>query len=174
MQFMSLETERLILKNIGTEDRAFMFKQFSDPAVNQYLYDAEPVASISEADDIIEMFIQPEPRTQHRWIIVRKFDNAKIGTCGFHCWNVNTHEADVGYDLQEAYWRQGYMQEALHAIFGFGKEQLALQKVTACISVENMGSIGLAKRLGFTRSGEQYNEILRGQAYLHDKYVLLL
>lgn len=174
MQFTNLETERLILKNISTEDRSFIFKQFSDPAVNQYLYDAEPVANMGDAEAIIEMFVQPEPRTQHRWIIVCKSDNAKIGTCGFHCWNENTHEADVGYDLQEAYWRQGYMQEALRAIFTYGKEQMALQKVTACISVENMGSIGLAKKLGFTCSGEQYNEILRGQAYLHDKYVLLL
>ncbi len=174
MQFNNLETERLLLKNIGPEDRAFIYKQFSDPVVSKYLYDAEPVVSMGDADDIIEMFLQPEIRTHHRWILIRKSDNVKIGTCGFHCWNVNTHEADVGYDLQEAYCGQGYMQEALNAIFAYAKEQMGLLKVTACISVENKGSIGLAKKLGFVRSGEQYNEVFRDQAYLHDKYVLML
>jgi [ribosomal protein S5]-alanine N-acetyltransferase len=84
MFFKQLETERLILKNIATDDREFIFSQFSDEAVNRYLFDAEPLTDISDAEEIISFYTQPEPRQWHRWVITRKEDNRKLGTCGFH------------------------------------------------------------------------------------------
>ncbi len=37
MLFHELETERMFLKNITTEDREFCFQQFSDPDITEYL-----------------------------------------------------------------------------------------------------------------------------------------
>ena len=101
MFFKNLETERLILKNIGSDDRDFVFSQFSDEVVTRYLFDAEPLTDIAGADEIITFYIQPEPRAQHRWILINKSDNIKIGTCGFHRWNSNEYKVEVGYDLKE-------------------------------------------------------------------------
>ena len=61
MLFDNLETERLFLCNIEVNDREFIFSQFSDVVVNQYLFDAEPVVDISEADELIEFYMEPEP-----------------------------------------------------------------------------------------------------------------
>jgi [ribosomal protein S5]-alanine N-acetyltransferase len=77
--FKNIETERVILKNIDIDDREFIFSQFSDDVVNRYLFDAEPLEDIQGADEIINFYIQPEPRLQHRWIIMRKSDGTKIG-----------------------------------------------------------------------------------------------
>lgn len=88
MIFKSMETERLILKNISMEDREFIFSQFSDPVVTKYLFDREPLTDIEGADEILELYLsQQEPHLHHRWILIRKTDRIKIGTCGIHRWD---------------------------------------------------------------------------------------
>ena len=172
MLFKELETDRLLLKNISFDDREFIFSQFSDDVVNMYLFDAEPLVDIQEADDIIEFYLQPEPRLQHRWILVRKADGIKIGTCGFHCWNMHDNTCDIGYDLKAAYWGKSYMSEAMKAIILFGYEQMNLKKINACIYVDNGRSIKLAEKLGFKFNGEAQNAPFRGKEYEHKIFTL--
>lgn len=133
MFYRDLETSRLYLKNISQDDREFIFKHFSDGFVTKYLFDAEPLTDISGADEIIECYLQPEPRGQHRWVLVRKTDNVKIGTCGFHCWFPEQGTVEVGYDLREAYCSQGYMTEALNEIFNFAFRTMGVKEINACI-----------------------------------------
>ncbi len=133
--FENLETDRLYLKIIDREDRVFTYSQFSDDTVNKYLYDAEPLTDIYGADEIIEFYTIPEPRTQNRWIIIRKSDNKKMGTCGFHCWDKKVGKVDVGYDLKEEFRSNGYMQEAMKEIIKFAKEKMCVNEVCSCISV---------------------------------------
>jgi ribosomal-protein-alanine N-acetyltransferase len=172
MLFHEIETERLLLKNISFEDRDFILYQFSDDTVNRYLYDAEPLKSLDEADEIIKFYLQPEPRNQHRWILTLKDKGEKIGTCGFHCWDLNKNCIDIGYDLQEKYWGQGLMSEALNAILPFAKNEMKVKQVRAHIYVDNPKSIRLAERFGFSFKGETEICHFRGQQYLHHIYTL--
>lgn len=171
--FKNLETDRLYLKNIDTEDREFIFSQFSDDTVNKYLYDAEPLADISGADEIIGFYTVPEPRNQNRWIIIRKSDDKKMGTCGFHCWDKKAGKVEVGYDLKEEFWNNGYMQEAMREIIKFAKTEMNITEICACISVENQKSIRIVEKLGFALSGSSI-EVFRGEEYLHNIYSLHL
>lgn len=166
--YTNLETERLVLKCIGYDDVDFILKQFSTEEVNRYLYDAEPLNSKEEAEEIIDFYLEPKPKDQHRWILILKENNVKIGTCGFHCWNRASGEVELGYDLQPEYWRQGYMSEALAEIMNFAKEKMQIKKVYAHIYPKNLASVGIAEKMGFERTGEQYYEIFRGEKYLHD------
>ncbi len=172
MFFSDLNTDRLLLKNISGEDRDFVFSQFSDRVVNRYLFDAEPLSTIEGADKIINMFLQTEPRTHHRWVLIRKTDKVKMGTCGFHCWDINKNVCDVGYDLKEEYWGNGYMQEALNAIIIFAKSNMKIKEINACIYPENMKSVAIAERLGFEFSGKKKIEHFQGSEYLHHIYTL--
>ena len=173
MFYNDLETERLLLKNISKDDRDFIFSQFSNEEVSRYLYDAEPYTSIKEADDIIEYYMQPEPRPQHRWIIERKSDGVKMGTCGFHRWDFKKSKVEVGYDLKKEYWGNGYMSEALNEIIYFAKTSMNLNEINAHIYIENYKSIQLVSKLGFVVTGTM-NEIFRGKEYLHNIYSLYL
>ena len=165
--FKQLETERLLLKNISSDDSDFIFTLFSNEDVNAFLFDAEPVATIQEADEIIADYTKSEPRSIHRWILVRKDDFAKLGTCGFHCWNKEIGECDVGYDLYPDYWGKGYMSEALAAILQFAENEMKVSKVNACIYSENKPSLKLAEKLGFSFVGQMKNEMFRGEEYPH-------
>lgn len=173
MFFNELRTERLLLKNINTTDREFIFSQFSDDVVNRYLFDAEPLTDIQGADEIIEFYVQPEPKLQHRWIIVRESDGQKMGTCGFHCWNLKDCTVDVGYDLKEKFWGNGYMREAMREIISFAKNNMHVKEIRACIYVDNQKSIHLVEKLGFAMSST-YNELFRGKEYLHNIYSLYM
>ena len=172
MFFHEIETERLWLRNLAWEDRAFLLRQFSDDAVNRYLYDAEPLRTLEEADELIAFYLQPEPRAQHRWVIVWKADGAKIGTCGFHAWNREQRRADIGYDLQKAFWGRGVMTEAVRAILSFAAREMGVRQIHAHISVENERSIRLARRMGFAPSGRTQRYVFRGKEYPHEIYTL--
>jgi len=168
--FVDLETERLFLKCIGYDDADFFYKQFTTDEVNKYLYDIEPLSSLEEAKTWIGLFLEGEPRNHHRWIMVLKENGEKIGTCGFHRWNRETGEIEMGYDLQPPYWRKGYTSEALTAIMKFALEEMKVKKIFAHISVDNIASIRISEKLGFVRTVEQYYEELHGKKYLHDVY----
>jgi [ribosomal protein S5]-alanine N-acetyltransferase len=141
--------------------------------VSKYLFDAEPLTDMQGADEIITFYIQPEPRLQHRWIIVRKSDGKKMGTCGFHCWNQKECKVEVGYDLKEEFWGNGYMQEAMKEIIAFAIAEMRIKEIRACIYIDNQKSIRLAEKLGFVLSGTSY-ELFRDKEYLHNRYSLYL
>lgn len=172
MIFRELETKRLLLKNISPDDRDFIFSQFSDDKINRYLFDAEPLINTQGADEIINFYLQSEPRLRHRWILVKKDDANKIGTCGFHCWDTDNHACDIGYDLKEAYWGNGYMTEAIQAIITFAQKEMNIKRINACIYPNNQRSTSLAERFGFIFSGQTKNEIFRDKAYEHKIYTL--
>ena len=172
MFFYELETERLLLKNISYEDRDFILKQFSNDSVNRYLFDAEPLHSLEEADEIIYYYVQPELRIQHRWILTLKSSGVKIGTCGFHCWDKSKNCVDVGYDLQEEYWGQGLMSEAFNRVLEFAKTEMKIMQVRAHIYVDNAKSIGLVKKFGFGFHGETEVCAFHEKEYLHHIYTL--
>lgn len=165
--FKELETERLWLKNISKEDKEFIFEQFSNDDINKYLYDAEPMKELSEAQELIDFYTSPEPRGQHRWILVRKSDGAKIGTCGFHCWKLEQHSIETGYDLKKEYWGNGYMTEAMEAIVDFAEDVMDVRSIDAHIAVQNEKSSSLVKKLGFEFLGKTENYNFHGEDYLH-------
>lgn len=168
MFFHDLETERLYLKNISPNDRQFIYNHFSNDDVNMYLFDSEPLTDIEGADDIISLFTIPEPKQQHRWILIKKDDNEKIGTCGFHIWDTISKNCDVGYDLNSTYWGKGYMREAIKAIILFAKNEMKIEHINACIYPDNLRSISLAEKCGFVFKGQTKDEIFRGVKYNHN------
>ncbi|MBP1754679.1 MAG: GCN5-related N-acetyltransferase [Firmicutes bacterium] len=169
---MNIETNRLLLKSISVEDRDFIFSQFSDDIVTKYLFDEEPLTSISGADEIIASYANSNSISLCRWIMIRKSDQEKMGTCGFHCWYPSENIIDIGYDLKEEFWGKGYMQEALKEIINIAVQELKIKQINAHIYYENDKSIKLVERLGFHFNGQKYNCTFRGIEYLHKVFSL--
>jgi len=171
MFFPNLTSSRLLLREIRTSDSTFLFKHLSDNEVCRYLYDAEPYTTIDEAKSLIEVFINPEGKTLNRWIIVEKKSGEPIGTCGFASWDKDNNIADIGYDLNPAYWNIGYMTEALTEAITSGFDNMSLNRIEAVISLENVASIKLIEKLGFKREGIMRDRHLyKGEYYDHYLY----
>jgi RimJ/RimL family protein N-acetyltransferase/GrpB-like predicted nucleotidyltransferase (UPF0157 family) len=162
---MDLETENLFLKQISMEYQADIFRQFSDNDVNKYLVDAEPFVSMEEAEELINWYTSPQPRSHHRWVIFRQTDGAFLGTCGYHNWDKNNNICEIGYDLYKDYWGKGYMTEALQEVIKFGFEKMGLNRIQGFIHTQNEKSLNVLFRLGFKQEG-----IIRDKHYFRGNY----
>ncbi len=169
-----IETDRLILKNITKSDQSFTLSHFSDPVVTKHLYDNEPIKTLKEADDIITSYTEPKPKGQQRWVLSLKDNGVRIGTCGFHCFEEASGCIEIGYDLQQMYSGNGFMNEALTAILTYAKESDEIRIVKAHVSINNKKSIQVVQRLGFVFEGETKVYTFKGVDYQHNIYVLHL
>jgi len=88
-----------------------------------------------------------------RWAIELKKDNKLIGTCGFHNWNKRHLRAEIGYELNDNYWKIGYVFEAISEIISFGFSKLELNRIEALVYPENINSHSSLAKLGFSREG---------------------
>ena len=166
MHFEELETRRLKLLNISNNDCDFIYNEFSNEFINRYLFDVEPVKNKSEAQEIIDFYTVPEPRNRHRWILVLKNGNIKIGTCGFHCINYDDKTLEIGYDLLEEYNGNGYMVEALIAAIDYAIIKFDIKTMEGRVYIENENSIKLLEKLEFTNEGEVFENFM-GKEYKH-------
>lgn len=176
--FPPLETERLILRALTQNDLDFLFRHFSDPQIYRYLLDEDPVTTEAEAQEILDFYLPQHNLPQldkpyNRWLITRKQDRQPIGTCGFHKWQQRHHLAEIGYDLEVASWRQGYMREALRAVLQHGFEAMGLNRIEAQVYPENIASLRLLERLGFQKEGLRRQSLYQAGKY-YDHWLLSL
>jgi len=171
--FINIETNRLVLKCIDHSDRDFIYEEFQNDFINRYLFDAEPMTELSQADELIDFYTMVEPRKQNRWVLMDKTTNIKLGTCGFHVWDADNKEVEIGFELMEPYNGKGYMREAVEAIIEFARQKMKVERINAIVYIENNNCIKLLERLRFVKVGEEETEF-RGQLYPHHIYALTL
>ncbi len=172
--FPRLETNRLILRRMTFDDLVFYFHHFNLQQIVDGCCFPGPDSLETAKDELERYCIKPFTDNRGiRWGIARKGTTALIGTCGIYDWNKTVQRAEIGYDLDPAYWGQGLMTEALEAVLEYGFEQMQLNRIQAIIDSENSRSIKLVQRLGFTHEGVlRQNSHFNGQ--LRDDVVFSL
>lgn len=163
--FPTLETERLILRQLAATDAQDSFLFLSDEETMRY-YDPAPMTQIEQAEKSIERhrrrFAQHEAL---RWGIILKGENRVIGNCGYS-WDVDNRNAALSYILSKHYWNKGIMTEALTAIIQFGFEHIHLHRIEAQVAYPNLASARLLEKLGFQEEGR-----LRDRQYANGQFV---
>ena len=152
-EFLTLQTGRLTLRPLEPEDRDFVFRHFSNPEVNRYLYDEPPVTRLDQAQDIVDFYTRGQHPSANRWVLEKKSDRLPLGTCGYHMWSRSHRRAEVGYDLDPEAWNQGYMTEAVSALLSHAFESLNLNRIEAACLPFNTPSRRLLLRCGFAEEG---------------------
>jgi len=79
----------------------------------------QPVADMEGAKEIIDFYLQPEPRAQHRWILVTKKGGVKIGTCGFHAWDQNNNCCNFFQHLEPLVSTSSRYSKPIYSIIGW-------------------------------------------------------
>jgi ribosomal-protein-alanine N-acetyltransferase len=151
--FPTLETPRLILREMTINDAEAVFRIRSDYQVTIY-NTGEPYTRIDQALSLIEGVREGfQAGLELRWGVTLKPSPTVIGMCGYNYWMRDHFRASIGYDMARAYWGKGLMPEALHAILHFGFRRMALNRVEADVLAENAASIRVLEKLGFLREG---------------------
>lgn len=157
MDFPLVETTRLQLRALSTDDASQVFTLFANEQVIAY-YDLEAFTQLCQAQQLIELFqARHEQALGIRWGIFLKDRKTLIGTCGFNSWSSKMHNAVLGYDLMPPYWGQGYATEAVTAIIRDAFTGLLacgpLHRIQADTVPGNTASEALLHRLGFQKEG---------------------
>lgn len=147
--FPTLETERLILREMTAQDADDLFLLRADPLLHLYT-DTKPDASNAETHAYIEKMRLGI--AENRWIIwamEHKADRRVIGTLGI--WNIDEKQecAELSYALAPAYQGKGYMREALAAAISFAFSQMRLSALEAYTEEQNIPSRKLLEKLDF-------------------------
>jgi len=149
----TLETPHLLLRAVRLDDATDQWIFTRDPIVAE-LGMWQPLPTLQEnIQDVADTLARYAAGQPTEWGIQHRADHRLIGRCGFVRYRPEHHNAEVGYALARAYWRQGLMTEALDAVVACGFRMLSLHRIEATCLADNAGSIRLLEKAGFQREG---------------------
>lgn len=155
-EFPSIETQRLILRELSVEDAFDFFSYYSDREISKYLDWYGPQSEEQAIKMIRYWEKQFQEGTFMRFGMASKTDNKIIGTIpinpvrGPFEWKL---PIVIGYELSRDYWNQGLMTEALKAVITYVFEGLNNHRIIAEVFPENLASLKVLEKLGFQKEG---------------------
>ncbi|MGO8674726.1 MAG: GNAT family N-acetyltransferase [Limisphaerales bacterium] len=150
--FPVLRTNRLVLREIRTEDRAEVFSIYSNPEVTRFCDMVTLTDSLHAGEVIRVLQADWEKDSGARWAITRQGSPRLIGICGLG-WHRHNYSALLSYDLNQEFWNQRIMTEAVTAVVGYAFGQAWLNRITAITVLDNPGSLKVLQHLGFQEEG---------------------
>lgn len=146
---LRIETSRLVLRLLKTEDNFSIFTLRSNDLVNQHL-DRPNVTSVDEAVKFIDKIQRAvTDGTSFYWAITLANDDTLIGTICL--WNISEDHLtiEVGFELHPDFQGKGLMHEAFTAVIENGFNLLGFSTITAFTHHENSNSISLLEKCDF-------------------------
>ena len=144
---MLLETDRLLLRSLRSEDVEPELRLWTDPDVMRFMggpRDAQRVRLILE-----EELIEPPEGPLGQWPIVERASAAFVGDCGLIPKHIaDRDEVELVYVLASGAWGKGYATEIGAALLGYAAHELGLARVVSLIDTDNFASKRVAANLG--------------------------
>jgi len=173
MMIPPLETPQLSLRPLKDTDFADYFEYAQDPLVSgPGMWVPYPSEAAARAD--FERVLSLYSSGLMWWALEHRRTGKMIGRCQLAAYDPDDAHAELTYALHSHFWRQGLMTEAARAVLRYGFEELKLNRVSAQVFTDNIGSIRLLEKLGMVKEGRlrQYRQV-RGKPEDVDIYSLL-
>jgi len=143
-----LETERLILRQLTTDDAEFILGLLNEPSFIRNIGDR----NVRTIDDACA-YILNGPVTSYAkngfglYLVQLKETGESIGMCGL-IKRDTLDDVDIGYALLPRYWSKGYAVEAARATMAYGKDVIGLKRLVGIVDPTNEGSIRVLEKIG--------------------------
>lgn len=122
-----------------------------DRVTNWLSFDSQDQVTAAKAlTAVVERSRQPE-RPDYLLAVTRLDDDRMIGFARLGPTGVRA--AHLGYAIAADHWGHGYATEAARTMLKFAFGPLELHRVSAAIGPENLASVAVVKRLGFSYEG---------------------
>jgi [ribosomal protein S5]-alanine N-acetyltransferase len=95
------------------------------------------------------------------WLLELKDTHKVIGEIVLYDFRLDK-QADIGYRINQQYWGMGFTPEAGQALLKAAFELMDLSRLQIRCFTNNLNSVKVAKKLGFTQEG-----LIRGGAIVH-------
>ena len=106
---------------------------------------------------------QQDDRPDYMLAVTRLDDDRLIGFARLGPTGVQA--AHLGYAIAADHWGHGYATDASRALVRFAFENLDLHRVSAAIGPENLASVAVVKRLGFSYEGRIRHHVFTNGAW---------
>jgi RimJ/RimL family protein N-acetyltransferase len=148
------KTKRLLLNDLSETDAGFIFELVNSPGWIQFIGDRN-VRSKAEAVPYIQK-IRSNPAT-HYWVVKLNTELAPVGIVTLIKRDYLEHH-DIGFAFLPGHTKQGYAFEAVSAVLQDLFNSKHHHTLLAVTISENLASVQLLKKLGFSFVKELSNE----------------
>lgn len=146
MMNVILETNRLLLRELTSDDAEDFYKLNLNPNVIRYTGNLS-FKSIEEAREFLENYKDYQVNGYGRWAVILKDSNQFVGWCGLKLGEME-NETDIGFRFFEEEWNKGYATESANACLHYGFEKLNLKRIIGRAMKENKASIKVLQKIG--------------------------
>lgn len=158
--FPKLSTERLTLRQLSLKDKRAIFKLRSNKAINKLIIRETP-KNLNDAEAFIQTCLDEfENKNLVFWAIQLVESNTIVGTIGLHEIDTENSYAEIGYELNPDYQKEGFMDESMKAVLEFGKSTLALQTIEAFTHQNNNDSTTLLEKNKFILQADKKDNLI--------------
>ncbi len=143
-----LETQRLVVRKISTDDAEFILELLNQPSFLRFIGD-KGVRNIADAIQ----YIQNGPLASYerfgfgQYLVELKESSLPIGMCGL-LKRESLPDVDIGFAFLPSFWSQGYAFETAAAVMDYGRSTLGLRRIVAITSPDNAASARLLEKIG--------------------------
>ena len=143
-----LETERLVLRHLTTDDTTFILKLLNEPSFIQNIGDRKVRTEEDARRYILNGPIESYDMNGYGLFMVELKDTSEpIGMCGL-IKRDNLPDVDVGFAFLPEYWMKGYAFESASAVLKYAKETCGLKRILGIVNPTNAASIRVLEKLG--------------------------
>lgn len=140
-----VKTERLYLRGIDESDTEMIIRWRSDPEVYKYFKSPHKITR----EEHLAWFNTSYKSNENRcdWMCIENDTGDRIGVFGLAR---EEGSAEINYMLAPEAQHKGYATEAIKGLMDYSKTTWSVGKITAEVHRDNMASVALVERLGFS------------------------
>jgi len=143
-----LETKRLLLRQLTTDDSEFILELLNEPSFIQNIGDRGVRTPIEASSYILNGPAASYAKNGFGlYLVVLKETNEPIGMCGLIKRN-GLDDVDIGYAFLPKFWSKGYAVESALAVKIYAKDVIGLNRIVAITDPANEGSIRVLEKIG--------------------------
>lgn len=149
--FPNLETERLLLRRVNSNDIKEILALRSNPETMKYI----PRPLLKTEEDALEHIAMIDSKIDSNeginWAITLKDNPKLIGIIGHYRIKPENYRAELGYMLLPEYHGKGIISEAVKEAVNYGFNAMKLHSLEAVIDPENYASAKVLEKNGFVK-----------------------
>jgi len=159
-RFDTVETNRLILRELKETDIQAVHEYASDP-VNSIYVPWGP-NTLKETEEFIRLCIEyqhQKDRVDFELAVIEKGSGKLIGICGLHISDKENSGGWIGYCINKPYWRNGYGTEIGKTLLDLGFNQFKLHRIYATCHPSNVASERILQKIGMQKEGHMRKDV---------------
>lgn len=145
--------EKLIYRLLNSKDAELLF-MFNSSIENLAYVPRTPYKDIEEAEVLLARFLKSmEDKTAIWWVVCSKCSGKLVGYGGLFGIDSDNSRAEIGYGFLKEHWGKGYASSIVGFITNYGFTELKLHRIFGLVDPQNMASIRVLEKNGYTKEG---------------------